>query len=135
MDETIEMIKQKIPHILVSIGAIFIVLHSLDLFKQYLFLDKLAEAGKILDTLFFQNVFDSFLTNFVVSNLGVLFSSVIGFALAMFVVFYLVNIFREPSKNKFVILTALGVLAVFLSSGLGGILVAIGGFVGMRKYS
>lgn len=131
----INKLKEKSPLILAVLGAVFILLHSLGAFKQYLFLDKIANLGKIAGEFFFQDVFDSILTNFVSSVFGLLLTSIIGLLLGVLLIVYVVKITKEPSKKKYTIITVLGVLALFFSSGIGGILAIIGGVIGIKRYS
>jgi ABC-type sulfate transport system permease component len=127
-------LKEKSPHILIVVGAVLILLHSVDAFKRYLFLDQLASIGKALDAYLFQNFFDSILLSFMSSIFGVLLTAIIGLVLGLLLVVYVVKISKMPSRQKYVVVTVLGILGLLFSSGAGGVLAIIAGVIGLRRY-
>jgi hypothetical protein len=130
-----DYIKQKIPGVFVIIGLILTLFHSLEAFKQFLFFSQLSSISKSIDNLFFQGFFDSIITNFIVSNFGILTSSIIGLVLSILLIFYSIRIMQTPNRKDFIAVTVIGALGIFLSSAIGGVLILIAGIMGWRKYS
>ena len=128
-----ETLKEYYPQLLIIIGIIPIVLHSLAAFKQYAIVNTINKFAAIIDEVFFQSTFDSLLTNFVVANFGTLVTALIGFAVAASLVMYLVRVGKNPTQNDYMIITALGIAAIFLNAVVGGILIIIGGVVGFKR--
>ena len=130
-----EILKENYPHILIILGIIPIILHSLAAFKQYAIVNSLNKFAAIVDQVFFQSTFDSLLTNFVVANFGTLVTAIIGLVVAAALVMYLVRVIKNPMKNDYMIIAVLGVAAIFLNAVVGGILIIIGGVVGFKRNS
>jgi hypothetical protein len=130
-----EMIKQKIPHGLIVVGTLLIFFRSLKIFEQYLFLDRLISIGGTIDNLFFQSFFNSILTDWAGGILGLAVISVLGLILSGVLVFYFVRILQSPTRKDFIVITFLGVAGILISSGIGGILILVAGFLGIKKYS
>ena len=62
-----ENLKDKIPHMLITLGTLLVFFHSLESFKKYLFFDKLANFAMLVNDVFFQSFFVSFLTRYLFS--------------------------------------------------------------------
>ena len=130
-----ETLKEYYPQLLIIIGIIPIILHSLAAFKQYAIINTINKFAAIIDQLFFQSKFDSLLTNLVASNFGTLITALIGFAVAAILIIYLMRIIKNPMKNDYMIIAVLGIAAIFLNAVVGGILIIIGGVVGFNRNS
>ena len=128
-------LKKYYPQLLIIIGIIPIILHSLAAFKQYAIINTINKFAAIVDQVFFQSKFDSILTNLVASNFGTLVTAIIGFVVTAILIIYLMRIIKNPMKNDYIIIAVLGVAAIFLNAVVGGILIIIGGIVGFRRSS
>ena len=62
-------------------------------------------------------------------------TSVIGIALCIALLIYLIRIAKTPTKTDFIVTTVLGGVGTITGMGVGGILVLIGGIIGIVQVS
>lgn len=130
-----EKIKKYYPHMLIMIGILPIIFHAIEVFNQYTILNTIGKFATVLDKVFFQNTFNSLLTNYVTTTFGVLITAIIGILVSLVLAVYLVKVIKNPKKNDFIVIAVLGIIGILLNSVIGGILIIVGGIVGYRRHS
>jgi hypothetical protein len=130
-----QKIKQYFPHALIIIGIIPVIVHALEAFERYALLSKIGKVANVIDKIFFKSVMNPLIENYSIATFGVLITGIIGVAVSIALVIYLARIFKGATKNDFIAVIILGIIAILLNSVVGGILIIIGGVVGTRRLS